>query len=194
QSFRLRSTPVASTKENSGSGSGSLLNTNAAISPLLSGFAPGPLGSVSGSFAAVSAAGVVEGADVLPLSSGPRVTYTAPNPTSAAARPISPDLADVELNIFADSALSSNVWCRDLNLEPRSMDENSAGGPANKMWGGRFSMSPAQIMEEINASIEFDKVHAPQYIRGSKTQVSMLSAHDLMTFCNVHTVMPLPCS
>src|SRR5690606_37223991 len=113
--------------------------------------------------------------------SGPRVTYTAPNPTSAAARTISPDLADVELNIFADSALSSNVWCRDLNREPRSMDENSAGGPANKMWGGRFSMSPAQIMEEINASIEFDKVLAPQDIRGSKAHAAMLAAQGIIS-------------
>ena len=30
--------------------------------------------------------------------------------------------------------------------------------PANKMWGGRFAMSPAEVMEEINASIGFDKV------------------------------------
>ena len=28
---------------------------------------------------------------------------------------------------------------------------------ANKMWGGRFTMSPAEIMQEINASIGFDK-------------------------------------
>ena len=28
---------------------------------------------------------------------------------------------------------------------------------ANKMWGGRFTMSPAEVMEEINASIGFDK-------------------------------------
>ena len=32
---------------------------------------------------------------------------------------------------------------------------------ANKMWGGRFTMSPAEIMEEINASIGFDKALAP---------------------------------
>jgi argininosuccinate lyase len=27
----------------------------------------------------------------------------------------------------------------------------------NNMWGGRFSTSPDAIMEEINASIEFDR-------------------------------------
>ena len=29
----------------------------------------------------------------------------------------------------------------------------------NTMWGGRFAASPAAIMEEINASIDFDKRH-----------------------------------
>nr|PZN88104.1 MAG: argininosuccinate lyase [Pseudomonadota bacterium] len=49
------------------------------------------------------------------------------------------------------------------------------------MWGGRFSMSPAQIMEEINASIEFDKVLAPQDIRGSKAHAAMLAAQGIIS-------------
>ncbi len=28
---------------------------------------------------------------------------------------------------------------------------------SNRMWGGRFAGAPAEIMEEINASIDFDK-------------------------------------
>ena len=28
---------------------------------------------------------------------------------------------------------------------------------SNKMWGGRFATGPAEIMEEINASIDFDR-------------------------------------
>jgi len=46
---------------------------------------------------------------------------------------------------------------------------------ANKMWGGRFATSPAEIMEEINASIGFDKALAPQDIRGSKAHAAMLA-------------------
>ena len=61
------------------------------------------------------------------------------------------------------------------------MDNNSANNSANKMWGGRFSMSPAQIMEEINASIEFDKVLAPQDIRGSKAHAAMLAAQGIIS-------------
>ena len=44
---------------------------------------------------------------------------------------------------------------------------------ANRMWGGRFAMSPAEIMEEINASIGFDKALAPQDIRASKAHAAM---------------------
>ena len=47
---------------------------------------------------------------------------------------------------------------------------------ANKMWGGRFTMSPAEIMQEINASIGFDKALAPQDIRASKAHAAMLAA------------------
>ena len=53
--------------------------------------------------------------------------------------------------------------------------------PANKMWGGRFEMSPAQIMEEINASIGFDKALAPQDIRGSKAHAAMLADTGIIT-------------
>ena len=52
---------------------------------------------------------------------------------------------------------------------------------ANKMWGGRFSMSPAEIMEEINASISFDKALAPQDIRGSKAHAAMLAHAGIIT-------------
>ena len=52
---------------------------------------------------------------------------------------------------------------------------------ANKMWGGRFSMSPAEIMEEINASIDFDKALAPQDIRASKAHAAMLAAQGIIS-------------
>jgi len=52
---------------------------------------------------------------------------------------------------------------------------------SNKMWGGRFEMSPAEIMEEINASIGFDKALAPQDIRGSKAHAAMLAERGIIT-------------
>ena len=53
--------------------------------------------------------------------------------------------------------------------------------PANSMWGGRFSASPAEIMEEINASIGFDKRLAPQDIRASKAHAAMLADAGIIT-------------
>ncbi len=45
----------------------------------------------------------------------------------------------------------------------------------NKMWGGRFASAPAGIMEEINASIDFDKRLFAQDIAGSKAHCEMLA-------------------
>ena len=46
---------------------------------------------------------------------------------------------------------------------------------SNKMWGGRFETGPDVIMEEINASIDFDRKLAHQDIAGSKAHVAMLA-------------------
>src|SRR4051794_6637637 len=45
---------------------------------------------------------------------------------------------------------------------------------SNRVGGGRFAGGPAEIMEEINASIDFDKRLAPQDIRGSLAHAAML--------------------
>jgi argininosuccinate lyase len=45
---------------------------------------------------------------------------------------------------------------------------------SNRMWGGRYESGPAEIMEEINASIDFDKRLASQDIRGSLAHAAML--------------------
>jgi argininosuccinate lyase len=44
------------------------------------------------------------------------------------------------------------------------------------MWGGRFAASPAEIMQEINASISFDKRLWRHDILASKAHVAMLGA------------------
>ncbi len=46
----------------------------------------------------------------------------------------------------------------------------------NTMWGGRFAASPSEIMEEINASIDFDKRLWRHDILASKAHVAMLGA------------------
>ena len=44
------------------------------------------------------------------------------------------------------------------------------------MWGGRFASGPSAIMEEINASIDFDKILYEQDIEGSIAHATMLAA------------------
>ncbi|MBK8629902.1 MAG: argininosuccinate lyase [Sphingomonadales bacterium] len=48
------------------------------------------------------------------------------------------------------------------------------------MWGGRFAEGPAAIMQEINASIPFDKRLWQQDIRASKAHVAMLGAQAII--------------
>ena len=48
------------------------------------------------------------------------------------------------------------------------------------MWGGRFAAGPSEIMEEINASISFDKRLYAQDIAGSKAHCEMLAANGII--------------
>jgi len=48
------------------------------------------------------------------------------------------------------------------------------------MWGGRFAEGPAAIMQEINASIDFDKRLAMQDIRGSIAHAEMIAAQGII--------------
>ncbi|UXN06414.1 argininosuccinate lyase [Bartonella sp. HY761] len=56
---------------------------------------------------------------------------------------------------------------------------------SNQMWGGRFASGPDAIMEEINASIDYDRKLYKQDIKGSLAHAAMLakqgiiSAHDM---------------
>ena len=51
---------------------------------------------------------------------------------------------------------------------------------SNAMWGGRFAVGPAEIMETINASIDFDRKLAAQDIAGSQAHVAMLARQGLV--------------
>ena len=51
---------------------------------------------------------------------------------------------------------------------------------SNSMWGGRFADNPAAIMEEINASIDFDRKLYRQDIAGSQAHVAMLAAQGII--------------
>lgn len=52
---------------------------------------------------------------------------------------------------------------------------------SNRMWGGRFASGPDAIMEEINASIDFDKRLYAQDIAGSIAHATMLAEAGILT-------------
>jgi argininosuccinate lyase len=52
---------------------------------------------------------------------------------------------------------------------------------ANRMWGGRFASGPDAIMEEINASIGYDRKLYGQDIAGSKAHAAMLAEKGIIS-------------
>ena len=52
---------------------------------------------------------------------------------------------------------------------------------SNKMWGGRFGSGPDPIMEDINASIDFDRHLYRQDIAASKAHAAMLAKQGIIT-------------
>ena len=51
----------------------------------------------------------------------------------------------------------------------------------NKMWGGRFSSTPSELMEEFNSSIQFDKLLYAEDIDGSIAHSEMLSKQKIIS-------------
>lgn len=56
------------------------------------------------------------------------------------------------------------------------------------MWGGRFASGPSAIMEEINASIGFDKKLYKQDIRGSIAHAAMLKAQGIISAADYNEI------
>lgn len=52
---------------------------------------------------------------------------------------------------------------------------------SNQMWGGRFASGPDAIMEEINASIDYDRKLYAQDINGSLAHAAMLAKTGIIT-------------
>src|SRR3979411_1401810 len=52
---------------------------------------------------------------------------------------------------------------------------------SNKMWGGRFGESPDAVMDEINASIDFDRHLYRQDIAASKAHAAMLAKQGIIS-------------
>jgi argininosuccinate lyase len=59
---------------------------------------------------------------------------------------------------------------------------------SNAMWGGRFAAGPAEIMEEINASIDFDRKLAAQDVAGSEAHVAMLARQGIVEAADAEAI------
>jgi len=59
----------------------------------------------------------------------------------------------------------------------------------NKMWGGRFAQGPASIMEDINASIEFDKRLAQEDLAGSRAHARMLADRGIIPEADADAIL-----
>ena len=59
---------------------------------------------------------------------------------------------------------------------------------SNSMWGGRYKLGPAEIMERINASIGFDRRLYAQDIAGSLAHADMLVAQGILTAKDGRTI------
>src|SRR5258706_13606053 len=52
---------------------------------------------------------------------------------------------------------------------------------SNKMWGGRCRTSPDAVMEDINASVDFDRHLFRQDIAASQAHAAMLAKQGIIT-------------
>ncbi|MDE0203387.1 MAG: argininosuccinate lyase [Rhodospirillaceae bacterium] len=59
--------------------------------------------------------------------------------------------------------------------------EAGAANTPNRMWGGRFEASPDEVMEAINASIDFDRRLYAEDIAGSIAHVTMLAKQEIVS-------------
>ncbi|MGV0816691.1 argininosuccinate lyase [Martelella sp. AMO21009] len=65
----------------------------------------------------------------------------------------------------------------------------SDNSTSNKMWGGRFASGPDAIMEEINASIDFDKALYNEDIDGSIAHATMLAEKGIVSKEDVGSII-----
>ena len=50
----------------------------------------------------------------------------------------------------------------------------------SSIWGGRFNGGPSDLMQEMNASIRFDKALYSEDIKGSKAHAHMLEKQKII--------------
>ncbi|MEO1293032.1 MAG: argininosuccinate lyase [Pseudomonadota bacterium] len=69
------------------------------------------------------------------------------------------------------------------------MTLNKEDSVSNEMWGGRFDARPDHILEEINASIDFDKRMAAQDIAASQAHARMLASQGIVSAADAQAMV-----
>jgi argininosuccinate lyase len=67
--------------------------------------------------------------------------------------------------------------------------KNPADPVGNKMWGGRFERAPSDILQAINASIDFDRLLYAQDIAGSKAHARMLARQGIIAKADAQAIL-----
>ena len=71
-----------------------------------------------------------------------------------------------------------------MNNKPKT-----AAPDRNTLWGGRFETGPSALMEQVNASIGFDKALAAQDLAGSRAHCTMLIDTGIISSDDGHTIL-----
>ena len=66
-------------------------------------------------------------------------------------------------------------------MTDKPSDKTAANPNGQKMWGGRFSEKPADLMQAINVSIGFDRRLAGQDLAGSRAHAAMLRKQGIIS-------------
>jgi argininosuccinate lyase len=75
------------------------------------------------------------------------------------------------------------TWRNEKSMNHRNFTPiaDSDAKTANKLWGGRYEMGASQILEDINASVDFDHRLAQYDIEGSIAHANMLEHVGILT-------------
>jgi argininosuccinate lyase len=71
----------------------------------------------------------------------------------------------------------------------KTANRSPKGRSANALWGGRFSGGMAAIMEQINASIDFDRRLYAEDIQGSIAHAEMLAAQNIISKADAKAIV-----
>jgi len=87
------------------------------------------------------------------------------------------------------AARNAKPVSRPTKAKKRAVSGLAQPEAANRMWGGRFSKAPDEIMQAINASIGFDRKLYAEDIAGSKAHARMLAETGLISRSDAKSVL-----